>query len=71
MDASSHPRPLSITAKRALTASMVRTASDSPALVSQTVADTLDYTSSAVLAAVGIVDPATCRAILLSLWGDQ
>ena len=45
------------------------TATDVPVLVAQTVADTLDLTSAGVLAAVGIVDPPTCRAILLTLWG--
>jgi hypothetical protein len=61
------PTHLSTTARRALAAAAVRTATDLPALCAQLVADQLDGVSSAVLRGAEL-DDAAARAVLLMLW---
>jgi len=64
------PTHLSNTARRALAASAIRTATDLPALCAQLVADELDGVSATVLRGTGLDDPAA-RAILLVLWDQR
>ena len=63
------PTPLATTARRALSASMIRTSTGLPALSAQLLADALDAASAGVLRAAELDDPAA-RAVLLALWTE-
>ena len=61
------PRPLSPSARRALAAAMLGTATGAPPYVSSMLIDALDHATWAVLATAG-ASPAEAVQILASLW---
>jgi len=67
----SHPSYLTRSAERSLAASAITTTTDTEPVLAHVAADALDLVSQAVLAAVGLADPAVSRAVLSILWASR
>jgi hypothetical protein len=67
MPSSDHPTYLTRSAERALAGRMIEAVTGSAE--GPMIADMLDVTSAAILAAAGVVDLAEQRAVCAALWG--